>query len=403
VETTGDLGNDTHRSTTEPDGGRLMAVIDRVEVRAVGPPVQRYTWAWDMPEQYMTGTIVRVRDEDGVEGIGACCSFSAGRFDLSVLETLRPLAERVLGLDSLAREAIWHDLHDLNLPLAPGAVSALDISLWDLAARRAGMPLWRLLGAARDRMLAYASTPQLRDAAAYVEFVHQLRQMGFRAVKFHAWGDPERDLAMIRAVMREHGNSGLLFMHDAEQRYERASALRVALELEALGFRWFEAPLLDHDLEGYRELRKRTRVPILPAGNWLFEVHSVAEALKDPPWDAVRFDVTVAEGITPGLKLVALAGAFGKSVELQSWGYTLNQAANLHLALGTQRTSLFEQPVPYEPFEYGVLNPIRPASDGYVKAPARPGLGIEVDWEKMQAATLASFTVSQADRRPGGE
>jgi L-alanine-DL-glutamate epimerase-like enolase superfamily enzyme len=375
-----------------------VALIDRVEVLAVGPPVQRYTWAADLPEQYMTGTIVRVRDADGYEGFGATCSYSAGRFDLSILETLRSTAGRMLGQDSLAREAIWHHLQDLTLPAAPGALSAMDISLWDLAARRAGMPLYRLLGAARERIVAYASTPQLRDAGAYVEFVHQLRAQGFRAVKFHAWCEPDRDLAMVRAVAREHAGRSLLFMHDAEQRYDRAAALRVALELEALGYRWFEAPLLDYDLEGYRELRRRTRIPILPAGNSLIEMHSLAGALRDPPWDAVRFDVTVAGGITPGLKLAALANAFGMSVELQSWGFTLNQAANLHVALGTQRTSLFEQPVPYEAFEYGALTPIRPDADGYVVAPDRPGLGIEMDWDRIGAATLASFALPEGTR-----
>ena len=78
--------------------------------------------------------------------------------------------------------------------------------------------------------------------------------------------------------------------------------------------------------------------------------------------------------------------------ELQSWGYTLIQAANVHFGLAFEHTGYFELPVPYEMFEYGVENPFRVGTDGSVDAPTGPGLGIEVDWERMDHATLSSFT-----------
>ena len=79
--------------------------------------------------------------------------------------------------------------------------------------------------------------------------------------------------------------------------------------------------------------------------------------MRRHPWDALRFDVTVAGGLTPSRKLVALAEGAGLWAELQSWGYTLIQAANLHLGLGVAGTGMFELPVPAEPHEYGVRNP----------------------------------------------
>ena len=109
------------------------------------------------------------------------------------------------------------------------------------------------------------------------------------------------------------------------------------------------------------------------------------------PWDALRFDVTVAGGLTPSRKLVALAQGAGLWAELQSWGYTLIQAANLHLGLGVAGTGMFELPVPSEPHEFAVQNPYRVSDDGHVEAPTAPGLGVVVDWERMEAATLASF------------
>jgi L-alanine-DL-glutamate epimerase-like enolase superfamily enzyme len=106
----------------------------------------------------------------------------------------------------------------------------------------------------------------------------------------------------------------------------------------------------------------------------------------------LRTDATVAGGITPCRKLIALAEGAGLWTELQSWGYTLIQAANLHLGMGVAGTGMFEFPVPSEPHEYGVRNPYAITADGHVEAPTAPGLGIDVDWERMSVAELASFT-----------
>jgi L-alanine-DL-glutamate epimerase-like enolase superfamily enzyme len=378
-------------------------MIERIEVSAVGPDVELQTWASELSPQSATLTIVRVFDEDGTEGVGAAPSYSTDRFDLALLESLRLIAPLVVGKDPELREAIWYGLDDLTLPVLPGARSALDIALWDLVACRSAMPLYRLLGGARERLPAYASTPMLGDAQAYVDFVTQMREQGFRAVKFHAWAEPDRDLEMLRAVHAVHGGADIAFMHDAEQRYDRRSAVLVGRELDAMGFAWLEAPLVDLDLDGYRDLRRRVAVPILPGGNTILDVRQVGQALRMEPWDAVRFDVTIAGGITPARKLAGLAEAWGLRVELQSWGYTLIQAANLHFGLANEHSGYFELPVPHEPYEYGVENPYRVQPDGFVDAPTAPGLGVVVDWERMEAARLSSFSCTVSNPEPSKE
>jgi L-alanine-DL-glutamate epimerase-like enolase superfamily enzyme len=367
-------------------------MIERIEVLAVGPDVARHSWASDLQPQYPTLTIVRVFDDGGLEGVGATPSYSTGRFDTSMAETLRHLAPRIIGSDPRLREQTWYGLLDFALPLLSGAQSVLDIALWDVAAQMAGVPVYQLLGGARTRLPAYASTPLLSDTDAYIEFVSGLLDAGFRAVKFHAWCEPDRDLKMLRKVHAVHGASGVKMMHDAEQRYDRHSAMRVARELDEMGFAWLEAPLPDNDLAGYRQLRSAFGLPIISGGNDIVQLLQVGDALRSDPWDAVRFDVTIAGGFTPGRKLVAMAEGTGLWAELQSWGYTLIQAANLHLGLGVSGTGMFELPVPYEPYEFGVKNPFRIAADGHVDAPTMPGLGVIVDWERMQAAAITSFS-----------
>ncbi len=155
-----------------------------------------------------------------------------------------------------------------------------------------------------------------------------------------------------------------------------------------MDFRWFEAPYLDYDLAAYAELRRRVTVPILPHGLWLSDLREYRHALEHAPWDAVRFDVTSVGGFTQARKVAALAEAFGLPVEPQSWGYSLIQIANLHLALSCPGTTYFESPVPYEPYEFAVENPIRPDRAGMVAATQEPGLGLTIDWDRLLSAVL---------------
>lgn len=365
--------------------------IEHVTVYVVGPRTERYTWASDMHSQYMTNTLVRARTRGGLEGVAGVASFSEFDFDRSVAETIRPLLPHLIGASPDRREALWHRLFSRGIPGAPQAQSAVDILLWDLAAKGAGVPLYRFLGACRDSVPAYASTPLFADTAAYVDNVHRLAEEGFAAIKFHSWCVYDRDIEMVRTVHKEFGTGPLRFMLDVEQRYGRNDALRAALELQDLDYVWFEAPLVDYDLVGYRELRKYVSLPIIPAGNSIVSPQLIEVAIDMGCWTSVRVDATVAGGITPALKIMGLAEARGMTVELQSWGYTSTQAANLHLILARSNCSYFEQPVPYPAFEYGFRNPIRPGRDGEVTVSALPGLGLEVDWSAIEAASVLRF------------
>ena len=88
---------------------------------------------------------------------------------------------------------------------------------------------------------------------------------------------------------------------------------------------------------------------------------------------------------------MSLVEAKGMKCEIMSWGNTLVSAANLHLMLGTGMSSYYEQSVPYEPYGYGMHDVIRTDQDGYVHAPQGPGLGLEIDWPAMEAATIHSL------------
>jgi L-alanine-DL-glutamate epimerase-like enolase superfamily enzyme len=367
--------------------------IERVEVRVVAPQVARYTWSHDLPEQYMTNTIVRVYTDAGVDGVGGAANYTSFCFDRYTGETSRHLAPILIGRNPLERESIWRALRPRVFPVAPLALAALDIALWDLLGKTAGLPLYQLLGGARDRILAYASTPLLADVSAYLRFVEDLVQQGYRAVKFHTWCLPDKDLELARAVRRHFPESDVEFMLDVENNYDRRSALRVARELEHLGFRWFEAPFPDYELESYRELTSRVSIPILPSGNWIQDIASFQRALQTGAWRVARTDCTALGGITPARKAMCLAEAAGMNCEIMCWGFTLIAAANLHVMLAFENGTYFEQVIPSEVYEYGMKDVIRTGSDGYVSAPKGSGLGVEVDWDAMDRSTLMVYEV----------
>jgi L-alanine-DL-glutamate epimerase-like enolase superfamily enzyme len=142
-----------------------------------------------------------------------------------------------------------------------------------------------------------------------------------------------------------------------------------------------------------------TTVPVIAAGNTWLDLQQLAKAIQFDCWSALRVDATICGGITPIRKIMALAEAYGMNVEIQCWGYTLTQAANLHVMLGYRNCTYFEQPVPYPAFEYGATEVIRTDQDGYVHPPQGPGLGIGIDWKAIKKASLLSFDVRSGQAR----
>jgi len=373
-----------------------VGLIAHVEARALAPEVDRFRYTARSDEVFTTTTLVRVTDDEGTSGVGAYDSDTFGAWDLAPLETLRTIVPRLIGVETDDRDHVAAMLtEDGTSPFPPAVRSTIDVALWDLAARRSGRPLRHELRNQHEAsaLPSYASVPLLDDERAYLSSIADLVSAGFGAVKLHAWGDPERDASLLRSVRASFPK--LTVMHDAEGRYSREGAALVARACAEEDVRWLEAPLPDADLDGYRSLRRAVPgVAVLAAGDTFWDPRLVADVMRDPPWSAVRFDVSFVGGPTASLGLFEVAAEAGLDVELISYGHTVIQAVNLQVALAFGRTTFFEQPVPPEPFEHGVRNPIRTMHDGLVHATDEPGLGIDFDDEAVDEATIAFVTAS---------
>lgn len=195
-----------------------MALIARIEARAIGPELPRYRFTEALDAPFTTTTIVWIEDADGARGLGGHDSDSWGGFDLAPLEALRTVSRELIGMDAADPSAVENLLRRGGTsPFLPGVLSAIDVALWDLAGRRAARPISELLGGTATRLPTYASLPTSDDVGGYLDLIDEVRAKGYPAVKLHAYGEPARDIELHRAVHAAHPE--LEVMHDAEGVY----------------------------------------------------------------------------------------------------------------------------------------------------------------------------------------
>lgn len=350
----------------------------------------RPRWAEYLEDIYTTNTICRITTEDGYVGIGGTITYTEKRFDPSMMETGILYVPGIIGKSALDRGAIWDWMAKRPTLVPLPAMSMIDIALWDLVGKYANLPIYHLLGAHRDKILSYASTPLFDKDEEYMEYIEKCIEEGFKAIKIHPYTKYEKDIVLVKKI-QERFAGRMKFMLDPDAQYSREEALKMCRVLEKYDWVWFEAPLPDRDLEGYRFLVENTNLAISCGGNTLTSLLDINNGIKAGAWTDIRMDVTVSGGFTPARKIVALSEANNMRCEIQSWGATLTQAANLHMMLACNNCGYFEQAYPYEPFEIGAKTVIRTDKDGYVSLTDAPGLGVELDWDKIEELTIRKY------------
>ncbi len=366
--------------------------ITRIRSCTVAPPQcppARYTGR-EEPVQ-MNLEIVRITLENGAHGEASYLSgwdgFEAG----NVENQIRTFAEVLQGESVEHREKLTENLLT-NAGEGPWeAISMLDCAMWDAYGRSAGVPVYQLLDGTQSQIAAYASTRAFLTIDEYLKETRQCVAGGYPGIKFHMNTNAEFDLELVHAAAREAEGSGVRFMVDLEQQYTFDEALRLGQAIDKLPFEWMEAPLPDEDLAAYAELNKAVNIDILPAGNSLVGLQHWGDGLKSGAWSRLRCDAANAGGITTASKAMALARSYGIEVELQSFGFQPAQYANLHLSLGLGGTKWHEHPTPAEYFNYATRNPLELDAEGKVSASKRPGLGVDTDWEVIEADAFSCF------------
>jgi L-alanine-DL-glutamate epimerase-like enolase superfamily enzyme len=328
-------------------------------------------------------TLVKIR-ADGLTGIGFCyAGHRAGT--LSTLAVRELFRELLIGQDPTAVEALWDRMFRESLlhgrrGAVLRALSAVDIAIWDLLARAAGLPLYRYLGAFREGWVpAYASGGYYGDgktaddlAAECAEYV----AAGFKAVKIKVGRlTPSDDAARLAAVRRAVGEGVQIFL-DANNAWTTAEeAVRAIRCFEPFNPGWIEEPLPPDDIDGHAVVARATRVPVatgeVEGTRWGFKA-----LLERGAAAVIQPDAAVCGGITEFRRIAALAAAFSVPVA-PHWFHQLHA----HLVAATPNAIWVEYFRGHEVFNFGRLLavPDLQVENGGLKIPEHPGHGVELD------------------------
>ena len=323
----------------------------------------------------------RVRDTDGAEGVGY--TFTVGRNGGATHHVLsREIAEIVAGQDADRIEWLWNRLWwDLHYGGRGGptvlAISAFDMALWDLKAKRAGLPLWNILGGNDPRVPCYAGGIDLELTPD--ELLRQTDDnlgKGFRAIKMKVGRRKlSEDLEKV-AAMRGHLGPEFPLMVDANMKWSVDEAIRAARAFAPYDLTWLEEPISPDDVAGHARVVREGGLPIAAGENlrtvWDFR-HLIASGGVTYP----EPDVTNCGGVTPFMKIAHLAEAFNLPVT----SHGAHDVTVHLLAAAPNRSYLEAHGFGLERF---IAEPLR-IEDGLAIAPDRPGHGIEFDWKGLDA------------------
>jgi len=321
--------------------------------------------------------LVTISTDDGVEGHSFLGSSSRGAsYDAaSLIRFLKPL---LIGQNPFDREGLYQQMWARSRNTTLRCIGAVDVALWDLAGKVAGLPIHRMLGSFRESIAAYASSEVLPSKEAYAEEAVRIREAGFHAYKIHPPAVWQQDIEICRHVRKAVGQSYRLML-DSTWSYNYVEALRVGRALEELDYYWYEDPLDADDITNYVKLRQKLDIPILATEYTPGGLQAFAPWITLQATDFLRGDVAVKGGITALVKIAHLAEAFHMNLEVHHGGNSLNNVANLHVILAIPNTEYFEVLLPDATQKYGLVQDITVARDGTVKPPDGVGLGANID------------------------
>jgi L-alanine-DL-glutamate epimerase-like enolase superfamily enzyme len=367
--------------------------IDAVEVTLFEwdkIPTTRYSQGAQITSGKSNLGLVRVSTDAGLEGHAFLGSaYNPAEADAGAL--VRFLKPILMGRDPRAREDLHADMRTRQRVTGLRTIGACDTALWDIAAKAAGVPLYRLLGSDRSAIPAYASSQVLGSREEYAGQAAQFKSLGWRAYKIHPPQDPAEDIRVCETVRRAVGEDFPLML-DSTWSYRYPEALKVGRAIERLGFLWFEDPLNEEDIYHCAKLRQKLDIPIMATEHPSGDLGTYAVWLTERATDYLRGDIAVKGGLTTMLKAAHLAEAFHMTYEVHHGGNSLNNMAQLHLACALPNTTYFEVLLPHEAHKYGVLNDIQIARDGLAHCPQVPGIGAQIDFDLIKNKQIVQLT-----------
>ncbi len=348
-----------------------------------------------------SGLTIVVRDSDN--NVGEFVNLDS---DPAMTAQTRQIAQSLIGRDVDAREEIYDDVKRIHRKQGAFGHSNIDIALWDLAGKRAGLPVHKLLGGYRKTLPAYVSTFHgdrnggLASKEAFADYAEACLSLGHRAFKIHGWsaGDRREEAANVLHVAERVGDRMDLMLDPACELRTFADALYVGRACDEARYFWYEDPFRDGGFSrhAHRKLRQMIKTPIL-MGEHIRGLEAKADVITAEATDFVRVNPTLDMGITGTMKIAHLAEAHGLDVEFHGCGPSQRQAmaairnANYYeLTLCAPKIGNPKPPI----YACGYSeSPDAVDSEGAVPVPQSAGLGVAYDWDFIRANEIERATV----------
>ena len=378
--------------------------ITRIRSRVVDMPLPadfRPAWARGRNQTNIIMVLIEVETDAGITGVGAA---HAGLEAAVCIE--RFVAPYFIGQDPTRIELLAGILRDAEILGPP--LYCMEIPLWDIVGKLAGLPVYKLWGGYSDRVPAYCATAEVRSPEARVDDVRRMLAEGFRATKirFHS-ADPRDDLKVVEAIRAALGDA-IDIMVDANQAGVEPGigghrpwgfplTLDIARELQRLRVAWLEEPLPRADYDGLRRLRDKLDTLRIAGGEDNHGLHEFRLLIEKECFDILQPDALLSEGVFQMRKIAAMAEAANLEVAPHTWGNGIGLLANLHLAASIPNCPYLEFPhdppsgFTLESRDQMLREPLRIEADGSVRVPDRPGFGFVLDEERIARYTVATF------------
>jgi L-alanine-DL-glutamate epimerase-like enolase superfamily enzyme len=378
--------------------------ITRIRSRVVDLPLAapfHPAWARGRNQTNVLMVLVAVETDAGVVGHTAA---HAGAEAAICLE--RFVAPYFVGQDPRRVERLAAVLRDAEILGPP--MYFMEIALWDIIGKLAGLPVCQLWGGAADRVRAYCATAEIRGPAERAADAEWMLAEGYRAMKlrFHH-DDPREDLKVVEAIRAKLGmridimvdanQAGIEPGHGGHHRWGFRRALEVARELQRLGVVWLEEPLDRYDYDGLARLRDKLDTLKIAGGEDNHGLHEFKLLIDRGCFDILQPDALLSEGIFQLRKVGAMAEAANLELAPHTWGNGIGLLANLHLAASMPNCAWLEFPhdppsgFTLEARDQMLTQALRIDAEGSVAVPDRPGFGFLLDEERIAQHTVASY------------
>lgn len=363
-------------------------IITHFEIFAIHLPLKKPFKVAYQTFEVMPSIIIKIFTDEGIIGYGEAVpdEHVTGESLNSSFELLKDLLNELIGMNPLHIESIHHKMESI-IVANPSIKAAVDIACHDILGKKAGLPLYELIGGTTQSSLEYAKVISISSIKQMIEESDNAVNDGYRVLKLKVGNDLLHDIKNIEAV-REHVPETIEIRVDANQGYHSSDDIR---ELQKLtGISWLEQPFKAYDYKKHASLKTFLNVPLM-LDESVKNVEDFLLAIDYQAIDYLNVKLMKTGGIYPAIKLIHLAESHGIPCQIGSMvESSIGSAAGYHLAMAKSNVKSTELTGPLLfSKDIGNLHYEIP----FVHLSKEPGLGIEIDEEILNQLTIKYYRV----------